>query len=68
MGGADAPDSLKDAPLTQVWLASGPEAMSTGGYYYHMKPQALHPDARNTDIQQLFLEKCYEFSGVKFKK
>ena len=67
MGGAGAPDSLKDAPLTQVWLASGdtPEAMSTGGYYYHMQRQTLHPDARTTNIQQLFLEKCYEFSGVK---
>ncbi|WP_293312900.1 SDR family NAD(P)-dependent oxidoreductase [Pedobacter sp. UBA5917] len=68
MGGPGAPDSLRDAPLTQVWLASSAdrEALSSGGYYYHKKPQVLHPDAKNKDLQQLFLEKCYRYSGVKF--
>lgn len=67
MGGAGAPDSLHDAPLTQVWLSSSndPLALKTGGYYYHMKPQQVHPDARRADVQELFLEKCFEFSGVK---
>jgi hypothetical protein len=32
-----------------------------------MQRQTLHPAARATDIQQMFLEKCYDFSGVKIK-
>ncbi|GAB4016136.1 SDR family NAD(P)-dependent oxidoreductase [Spirosoma koreense] len=68
MGGAGAPDSLQQAPLTQVWLASSqdPGAQTSSGYFYHMKPQAVHPDARRDDVQQRFLEKCYSLSGVKF--
>jgi len=67
MGGAGAPDSLHDAPLTQVWLSTSndPLALKTGGYYYHMKPQQVHPDAQREDVQELLLEKCSEFSGVK---
>lgn len=66
MGGAGAPDSLADAPLTQVWLASSmdPEVLKSGGYYYHKKPRAVHPDARNTDIQEMFINKCAEISGI----
>ena len=68
MGGAGAPDSLEEAPLTQVWLAisNEPQALHSGGYFYHMKPYPVHPDARNEETQQLFLEKCRSFSGVPF--
>lgn len=67
MGGAGAPDSLADAPLTQVWLASSIDAtaLKSGGYYYHKKPQAVHPDARNTGIQEMFIDKCAEISGIE---
>ena len=68
MGGTGAPDSLEEAPLTQVWLAisNEPPALQSGGYFYHMKPHPVHPDARNKDTQQLFLEKCRYISGVPF--
>lgn len=67
MGGAGAPDSLADAPITQVWLASSIDAMAlkSGGYYYHKKPQAVHHDARNTEIQEMFIDKCAEISGIE---
>ncbi|WP_395763119.1 SDR family NAD(P)-dependent oxidoreductase [Elizabethkingia anophelis] len=67
MGGAGAPDSLADAPLTQVWLASSmdPQVLRSGGYYYHKQPREVHPDSRNHEIQQVFLERCEQISGVK---
>ena len=66
MGGSGAPDSLEQAPLTQVWLASSNdhEVLHSGGYFYHKKPQAIHPDAKNRDSQELFLQKCAQISGV----
>jgi hypothetical protein len=66
MGGPGAPDSLADAPLTQVWLASSMEqqALQSGRYFYHKKIQATHPDARNQEIQDRFIEKCREISGI----
>lgn len=67
MGGSGAPDSLADAPLTQVWLASSidPQVLQSGGYYYHKQPREVHPDSRNHEIQQVFLERCKQISGVK---
>lgn len=67
MGGSTAPDSLAEAPLTQVWLASSSDrqALQSGGYYYHKKPQAVHPDAADRRIQQRFIERCTEISGIK---
>lgn len=67
MGGAGAPDSLADAPMTQVWLATSNDqvVLSSGGYFYHMAPREVHPAARREDIQQLFLEKCHAYSGVR---
>jgi NAD(P)-dependent dehydrogenase (short-subunit alcohol dehydrogenase family) len=67
MGGSGAPDSLDDAPLTQVWLASSMDSqvLQSGEYYYHKQPQKVHPDSRNHEIQQVFLEKCEQISGIK---
>lgn len=67
MGGAGAPDSLEDAPKTQVWLAASNDAkaLTSGGYFYHMKPRAVHKDARDEAVQEAFLDRCYEYSGVR---
>ncbi|MBS1664544.1 MAG: SDR family NAD(P)-dependent oxidoreductase [Bacteroidetes bacterium] len=67
MGGPGAPDSLQEGPVTQAWLAAGtdPKTHTTAGYFYHKQPRAVNPDARNKDIQEEFLEKCFEFSGVR---
>jgi hypothetical protein len=58
--------SLEQASLTQVWLASSnnPEVLHSGGYFYHKKQRAIHPDAKNRDIQELFLERCEQISGI----
>jgi NAD(P)-dependent dehydrogenase (short-subunit alcohol dehydrogenase family) len=66
MGGPGAPDSLEQAPLTQVWLASAndPEVLRSGGYFYHKKPAVFHPDAKNRETQELFLQRCAQISGI----
>ena len=68
MGGTGAPDSLEEGPVTQAWLAvsNAPEVLRSGGYFYHKQPRAVHPDTRDTAVQNLFLEKCQALSGVKF--
>lgn len=68
MGGAGAPDSLADAPLTQVWLATSDDAavLKSGGYYFHKKPKPVHEDARKTEVQEKFLAECERLSGVTF--
>lgn len=68
MGGSGAPDSLADAPLTQVWLASSmdPQALKSGRYYYHKQQREVHPDSRNQEIQQRFLERCSYITSIKF--
>ena len=67
MGGAGAPDSLADAPLTQVWLATSEdqEALKSGGYYFHKKPKAVHGDAKRVEVQDKFLEQSAKISGVR---
>ncbi|ROI00278.1 SDR family NAD(P)-dependent oxidoreductase [Chryseobacterium daecheongense] len=68
MGGPGAPDSLEDAPQTQVWLAASTdqEVQTSGKYFYHKKLEVTHPDVNNTDLQELFLKKCADISGIKF--
>jgi NAD(P)-dependent dehydrogenase (short-subunit alcohol dehydrogenase family) len=68
MGGAGAPDSLADAPKTQVWLAvsNDEEALVNGKYFYHQKRKEYHSVADNLSIQEGFLTACERISGVKF--
>jgi hypothetical protein len=68
MGGAGAPDSLADAPVTQVWLAVSKDenALVSGKYFYHQKRRAYHPAADDAAIQEGFLAACERISGVKF--
>ena len=70
MGGGGAPDSLADAPKTQVWLAvsNDEKALVTGKYFYHQKRMECHPAAGNVTIQEGFLATCERISGVKFPK
>jgi NAD(P)-dependent dehydrogenase (short-subunit alcohol dehydrogenase family) len=68
MGGAGAPDSLADAPKTQVWLAASNDenALVNGKYFYHQKRRDYHPAADDVTIQEGFLAACERISGVKF--
>jgi NAD(P)-dependent dehydrogenase (short-subunit alcohol dehydrogenase family) len=69
MGGRGAPDSLEEGPVTQAWLAASddPEVLRSGGYFYHRKPRAVHPDAKKKTVQDLFVEKCSALSGISIE-
>jgi NAD(P)-dependent dehydrogenase (short-subunit alcohol dehydrogenase family) len=66
MGGPGAPDDISLAPVTQAWLAvsSDPDARVTGGYFYHQKPRAAHPAARDPKVQDQLLSYCAALTGV----
>jgi NAD(P)-dependent dehydrogenase (short-subunit alcohol dehydrogenase family) len=68
MGGAGAPGDLSLAPVTQAWLAvsNEPAAMVTGQYFFHQKPQRVHPAARREDVQDELLAYCAGLTGVPF--
>lgn len=70
MGGAGAPDSLEDAPKTQVWLATSDDkkAAVTGKYFYHMKPASCHAAAGDVETQDAYIAACEKISGVPFPK
>lgn len=66
MGGAGAPDDMKQAHLTQAWLAASnePQAEATGRYFYHLRPLAANRQADDKALQDRLLEICGELSGV----
>jgi NAD(P)-dependent dehydrogenase (short-subunit alcohol dehydrogenase family) len=66
MGGAGAPDDMKQAHLTQAWLAASnePQAEATGRYFYHLRPLAANRQAGDEALQDRLLEICGELSGV----
>ncbi|MDF2432270.1 MAG: hypothetical protein JWP44_1901 [Mucilaginibacter sp.] len=68
MGGAGAPDSLEEGPKTQVWLATSDdrEALLSGKYFYHETQRDFLPSAADETIQEQFLAKCGQLSGVSF--
>lgn len=68
MGGAGAPDDLDQAHLTQAWLAAADETQAkvTGGYFYHLRPLAPNPQAKNIALQDRLIALCAELSGVPF--
>jgi len=68
MGGPGAPDSLEEAPKTQIWLATSQEkeALVSGKYFYHQKHQNFHPAAADVATQEKYLSECARLSGVSF--
>jgi NAD(P)-dependent dehydrogenase (short-subunit alcohol dehydrogenase family) len=68
MGGPGAPDSLADAPKTQVWLATSnePRAMVSGEYFYHLQHRQFLPAAADAEVQEKFLTECARISGIQF--
>ncbi len=67
MGGPGATDDLDQAHRTQAWLAASddPAAAVTGGYFYHMKPREVHPDARDPEVQDRLIAICGQLAGLK---
>ena len=70
MGGKRAPDSLQKGIETQVWLATSgePEAKVSGAYFYHKSRERYHHSADDVEIQEKFLQRCGELSGVHCDK
>jgi NAD(P)-dependent dehydrogenase (short-subunit alcohol dehydrogenase family) len=68
MGGAGAPDDMEQAHLTQAWLAASdePEAKVTGRYFYHLRPLAPNPQAKDAALQDRLIAICADLSGVRF--
>jgi NAD(P)-dependent dehydrogenase (short-subunit alcohol dehydrogenase family) len=68
MGGAGAPDSLKEAPETPVWPATGidKQALVSGKYFYHKKLRDYRPEASDVNLQERFLSACSRLSGIEF--
>jgi hypothetical protein len=66
MGGRGAPDDMRQAHLTQAWLASGddPKAEVTGKYFYHLRSKEPNSQAHDPALQDRLLAICAEISGV----
>lgn len=66
MGGAGAPDDLREGVLTQTWLATSdePEALTTDGYWYHRRRAARHPSAGDHDFQERLLDALADHTGT----
>ena len=66
MGGPAAPDDLAQGAVTQAWLAvsDDPDALTTGGYFYHRGPASVLQVARDPAKQDELLALCAELSGL----
>jgi NAD(P)-dependent dehydrogenase (short-subunit alcohol dehydrogenase family) len=66
MGGAGAPDDLKEGHLTQTWLAvsDDPAAKITGGFWHHRKQQKPAAPALDAGFQDKLIARLAELTGV----
>ena len=66
MGGPGAPDDLALGHQTQEWLATSdePEAMSSGGYWFHRQRQQPHRAVNDPAFQDSLLSALAEETGV----
>ncbi|MGJ5755788.1 short-subunit dehydrogenase [Streptomyces puniciscabiei] len=66
MGGPGAPDDLELGHRTQEWLVSGdePEALTTGGYWYHRRRQQPHRAVHDETFQDGLLRALAEETGT----
>lgn len=66
MGGRGAPDDLQKGFETQVWLAEGGDARASGQYFLHQREAQYFKMADDVELQDLFLERCGQITGVPF--
>jgi NAD(P)-dependent dehydrogenase (short-subunit alcohol dehydrogenase family) len=66
MGGRTAPDDLRLGHLTQEWLATStdPDALTSGGYWYHQHRSDPHPSVREEHFQAELLDVLAEVTGT----
>jgi NAD(P)-dependent dehydrogenase (short-subunit alcohol dehydrogenase family) len=69
MGGAGAPDDLEMGHRTQEWLATSddPEALTTGGYWYHRERREPHRSVNDRAFQDHLLQALAEETGTHFE-
>jgi NAD(P)-dependent dehydrogenase (short-subunit alcohol dehydrogenase family) len=67
MGGPSAPDDLRLGHLTQEWLATSadPQALTSGGYWYHQQRREPHPAVRDEAFQDELLDGLAELTGTR---
>ncbi|MEV5548666.1 SDR family NAD(P)-dependent oxidoreductase [Streptomyces sp. NPDC052309] len=66
MGGPGAPDDLELGHRTQEWLASSdePEALTSGGYWYHRRRLQPHRAVQDEEFQDRLLRTLAEETGT----
>jgi NAD(P)-dependent dehydrogenase (short-subunit alcohol dehydrogenase family) len=66
MGGASAPVDVDTGQRTQSWLAvsTDPEAMVSGRYWHHLRPQHPAAEAVNASFQDELIARLGELTGV----
>ena len=67
MGGSGAPDDLRLGHLTQEWLATSedPEALTSGGYWYHQHRHKAHPAVYEQEFQDALLDHLASVTGER---
>lgn len=67
MGGQGAPDDLELGHRTQEWLATSddPDAMVSGGYWFHQRRQSPAPAATDEGFQDRLLLELERLTGVR---
>ncbi|WP_333774029.1 SDR family NAD(P)-dependent oxidoreductase [Streptomyces sp. IBSBF 3136] len=66
MGGPGAPDDLELGHRTQEWLAASddPEALTSGGYWYHRRRRQPHPAVHDEVFQDRLLHALAQETGT----
>lgn len=68
MGGKGAPDDLEKGFETQAWLAvsNDDNAKVSGRYFHHKRQDHYRPESTDVILQEKFLKRCEELTGVPF--
>lgn len=66
MGGASAPVDIETGARTQAWLAGSdqPEALTSGGYWHHLRRETPAAQAGDVAFQDALIEKLCRLTGV----
>jgi NAD(P)-dependent dehydrogenase (short-subunit alcohol dehydrogenase family) len=66
MGGPGASDDLRLGHVTQQWLATSddPDALTTGGYWYHQRRQQPHPAVLDEAFQEALVHALEQATGI----
>jgi NAD(P)-dependent dehydrogenase (short-subunit alcohol dehydrogenase family) len=68
MGGRGAPDDLQKGYETQIWLAvsNDSKVKVSGHYFHHRTERRYNPQASDIMLQERFLRRCRDITGIPF--